>query len=224
MITPCIECKKKHARCGFERPCTRCESMGLECKDVPKTKRKRRGKKKDTELSFKNTITHKKRKICSAKTGQIKVEFTEVEHCPIEQQISVPAYLDEPTIKQWNRVFNTEPVYTGARPLDKAPLDACLDPSLHSYVNEDFLNGFQEQPQQATFDESLLYFDGEIGGEHLKAGSLNEWHNPALPQREEYNKDLSADQKVEETLNELRNERQVGDYVNEPKAESVLYF
>ena len=32
----CIECKKKHSRCGVERPCERCQRLGLECLDVQK--------------------------------------------------------------------------------------------------------------------------------------------------------------------------------------------
>lgn len=39
----CNACKQRHTRCGFERPCTRCVSLGYDCQDPPS---KKRGSKK----------------------------------------------------------------------------------------------------------------------------------------------------------------------------------
>jgi hypothetical protein len=46
----CIGCKQRHTRCGFERPCVRCTSLGFECIDPPS---KKRGSKKN---EHKNSI------------------------------------------------------------------------------------------------------------------------------------------------------------------------
>lgn len=36
----CYECNKRHTRCGFVRPCPRCKRYGLQCIDIPSTKRR----------------------------------------------------------------------------------------------------------------------------------------------------------------------------------------
>lgn len=41
----CVECNKKHVRCGFDRPCKRCVRLGLNCVEVVSTKKRGRKKK-----------------------------------------------------------------------------------------------------------------------------------------------------------------------------------
>nr|CAG4713314.1 unnamed protein product [Naegleria fowleri] len=38
----CFECQKRHTRCGFERPCTRCTKLGLNCVEVVSMKKRGR--------------------------------------------------------------------------------------------------------------------------------------------------------------------------------------
>jgi len=38
----CAGCKKAHTRCEESRPCPRCRTLGIECVDAPRKKRKRR--------------------------------------------------------------------------------------------------------------------------------------------------------------------------------------
>ncbi|KAG2370701.1 hypothetical protein C9374_014312 [Naegleria lovaniensis] len=38
----CLECQKRHTRCGFERPCDRCTKLGLNCVEVVSTKKRGR--------------------------------------------------------------------------------------------------------------------------------------------------------------------------------------
>ncbi|EFC42412.1 predicted protein [Naegleria gruberi] len=38
----CVECQKRHTRCGFERPCERCVRLGLECVEMKSTKKRGR--------------------------------------------------------------------------------------------------------------------------------------------------------------------------------------
>ena len=35
----CTNCKTKHVRCGFKRPCMRCDKLGLDCMDRPRKSR-----------------------------------------------------------------------------------------------------------------------------------------------------------------------------------------
>jgi hypothetical protein len=60
----CVECKKKHCKCGEIRPCQRCQQLGLECIDYNPLKKE---KKMENQLIFvhinENEITdNKKRK------------------------------------------------------------------------------------------------------------------------------------------------------------------
>jgi len=43
----CLGCKSKHTKCGFLRPCMRCQSLGIQCEDdIPKKRFKFKNKKK----------------------------------------------------------------------------------------------------------------------------------------------------------------------------------
>lgn len=48
----CIECKKKHCRCGLVRPCERCKTLNLECRDAEPEKRAPR--KETSQIIFVN--------------------------------------------------------------------------------------------------------------------------------------------------------------------------
>ena len=53
----CVECQKRHTRCGFERPCERCVRLGLECVEMKSTKKRGRstmGSNQDIESN--NTL------------------------------------------------------------------------------------------------------------------------------------------------------------------------
>eukprot|EP01080_Neovahlkampfia_damariscottae_P010568 gene10568-3087_t len=58
----CIECKKKHSRCGVERPCERCQRLGLECIDVQKKEKKTEETKPLVFVEYKQNKDGKKRK------------------------------------------------------------------------------------------------------------------------------------------------------------------
>lgn len=124
MSNTILECKKKHARCGFERPCFRCESLGLDCKDVPKKKRKRRGKKQKP-FSFKEETLPKRKRVCSSKTNQAKIS-------PNDFQLGLENL--QPTIQP----SQVDVIYQHVH-LDKGTLDSCFDMSFQtsSYVEDD---------------------------------------------------------------------------------------
>jgi len=69
VLKACLECRKKHVKCSFNRPCERCVENGLECVDVPKKKRKRK-------LKGSGEIVLEKKKIKKEPVENLDHEYT----------------------------------------------------------------------------------------------------------------------------------------------------
>lgn len=54
----CNNCKERHSKCGFEKPCRRCKQLGLDCTESPVLKRGIRKKNKNRENRVTNIFSN----------------------------------------------------------------------------------------------------------------------------------------------------------------------
>lgn len=98
----CISCKQRHTRCGFERPCHRCKSLGFQCVDPPSKKRGSkksenslkldRGIQKNTKWRFKDYSEIQKIQITPQKR-EFLVPSNETNQYPQTLESPAPQYI-----------------------------------------------------------------------------------------------------------------------------------
>lgn len=137
----CICCKQRHTRCGFERPCHRCKSLGFQCVDPPSKKRGSkkaentlkmdRGIQKNTKWRFKDyseiqkiqmPIPMPKREFIVLPQNDISIQYPQqtmdsVGQYQQPQYVQVFTQQEVPEEHQY-QYFQQEPdVYTSTNPL-----------------------------------------------------------------------------------------------------------
>jgi hypothetical protein len=144
----CIECKSKHTKCGFSRPCLRCQSLGLECLDVVP-------KKRYPSNHFKIVRGSKLR----TGTNSFPI-FSQINFSLMKKEIQSPEVFWSPNSQQ-----NVNPQYMRHRSisLDHSNVDASSIPQFHRNSS---LNQFQFENQfiqpETKEEEELDEFDHEF--------------------------------------------------------------
>ena len=100
----CNACKQRHTRCGFERPCTRCVSLGYDCQDPPS---KKRGSKKSDGRIEKHSKTKGFKQIpMMDKIGSFRQEGTPHIMSPFEFQMQLQQMAQQQMAQQHHNFGN----------------------------------------------------------------------------------------------------------------------